>query len=172
MVPSVSASRIVSGEYVARLDDIIRTRSGPVMPGPRDAKVMRGAVDASIAPGSLVGAYASGNEVHVLPDADKYTVAHELGHLVDWQHLSPGDRNYFQRLMHAPGGEWNRGTGTVNGMRSPSEWFADYYAHGATGTKAGTMTSYAQVGPKRLKRFVAAMDRVRKRQGLDPYRDL
>jgi len=96
--------------------------------------------------------------------------AHETGHALDDQALNDGDRRYFQRLMHAPPGEWRAGTG-LQGTKSPSEWFADYYAASAMNVdpRHESTAAYAQIGPKRLKRFEAALARIAKRQGLKQY---
>lgn len=102
--------------------------------------------------------------------------AHEVGHLFDAQVLNDGDRRYFQRLMHAPGGAWDQGTGNQGGTGSPVEWFADYYGAAATGfdprpsTRGGAdISSYAIIGPKRLERFKKALDRLGRRNALLPY---
>lgn len=96
--------------------------------------------------------------------------AHETGHAFDDQVLNDGDRRYFQRLMQAPQGEWVAGTG-LSGTRSPSEWFADYYQAAAMeiDPRRESISSYAQIGPKRLKRFEKALARLAKRQGLKQY---
>lgn len=113
---------------------------------------------------------ASGTVYYQQPLSD-YARAHEIGHLFDHQILTDGDRRYFSRLLQVPGeGDWRRGTGS-NGMESPSEWFADYYAAAATNLdpRRGSVASYASVGPKRLVRFTKALDRLGRRHGLQPY---
>lgn len=102
---------------------------------------------------------------------EKSTKAHELGHALDDQVLSDGDRAYFQKLMHAPAGEWRSGTGLQGGMTSPSEWFADYYQASALNLdpRRQNEAAYATIGPKRLKRFEAALSRLAKRQHLKQY---
>jgi hypothetical protein len=101
------------------------------------------------------------------------TRAHELGHLLDHQVLTDGDRQYFQRLMHAPAGDWRSGTGLLGGLRSPSEWFADYYQASALGLDPTRQNeaAYATIGPKRLQRFEKALDRLTTRRGLGTYTD-
>jgi hypothetical protein len=63
----------------------------------------------------------------------RYNRWHELGHIFDAQVLTERDRWRFTRLLGFGGGPWLRGTGVHGGMRSPSEWFADAYAHCALG---------------------------------------
>jgi hypothetical protein len=103
---------------------------------------------------------------------DRATKGHEVGHAVDDQLLTDGDRHYFQRLMHAPPGEWRTGTGLQGGATSPSEWFADYYQAAALklDPRRESQAAYAQVGPKRLIRFEKALTRLAKRRGItQPY---
>lgn len=103
---------------------------------------------------------------------DPATKAHETGHAFDDQILSDGDRRFFQRTMGMPDGEWRTGTGlNADGLKSPSEWFADYYAAAVLGLdpERQSEAAYAQIGPKRLARFSAALDRLGRRQGLKSY---
>lgn len=110
------------------------------------------------------------NTLYYQGTLDPATRAHETGHAFDHQALSDGDRAFFQKLMHAPAGEWRAGTG-LQGVSSPSEWFADYYAASALGLdpRRQNEAAYASIGPKRLKRFEQALDRLGRRQGLLPY---
>jgi hypothetical protein len=130
-----------------------------------------------------VGGYSYGDkgEIHVLKGTDKFTLAHETGHLLDAQVLSDGDRQFFQRLLHSPTGPWNQGTGAAGGYHSPSEQFADYYAAAATGydprpkrkgkaISGGSTDSYTPIGPKRLKRLTQALERLQRRNNLQDYR--
>lgn len=98
----------------------------------------------------------------------RFDRAHEIGHLLDAQVLTDGDRRYFSRLMQAPGGDWRQGTGPGSKVGG-SEWFADYYAAAATGLDLSreNVGSYAVLGPKRLRRFAAAMDRLGRRHDLE-----
>lgn len=100
----------------------------------------------------------------------KSTKAHELGHALDDQVLTDGDRAYFQKLLHAPAGEWNTGTG-LQGLASPNEIFADYYQAAALhlDPRRQSEASYTTVGPVRLKRFEAALARIAARKHLQPY---
>lgn len=143
-------------------------------PAPKTYTVRMGAIDPSQINGGteMVGAYAdtANNTVHVQPDPNPFAVTHELGHLFDSQILSDGDRRYFTRIMHAPGGPWNRGeaTGKVDGNISPNEWFSDYYGAMGTGFDArqGGLGSFAVITPRRLHNFEAALGRLGKRRGL------
>lgn len=108
--------------------------------------------------------------VYYLGKPDAIARAHETGHALDDQVLTDGDRHYFQRLMQAPSGEWRSGTG-LQGLKSPSEWFADYYQAAALNLdpRHEQVAAYAQVGTKRLKQFEAALARLAKRQHLKRY---
>jgi hypothetical protein len=137
-------------------------------------------------PGELgpVGAYVQGDDIHIRKGTrlDPVAAAHETGHLFDQQVLTDGDRHYITRLLHAQG-PWRQGTGAQGGYSSPNEWFADYYAAAATGwqpphvTKSGGVIgggteSYTHIGPKRLKRLEAALQRIQARKGLQSYTGL
>lgn len=143
-------------------------------PAPLRYSVQMGAIDPSQVNGGteMVGAYAdpATATVHVQPDPNPFAVTHELGHLFDSQVLSEGDRRYFQRIMHAPRGAWNLAetTGKVDGLRSPNEWFSDFYGAMGTGFDANKegMASFAVITPKRLHNFEAALGRLGKRRGL------
>lgn len=111
------------------------------------------------------------NTVYYQGRLDRATRAHELGHALDDQVLNDGDRVYFQKLMHAPAGAWYTGTGMQGGASSPSEWFADYYQAAALhlDPRRQNEAAYAAIGPRRLKRFEAAMARIAARKHLQPY---
>lgn len=113
---------------------------------------------------------AATNTIYYQGKPDPFAKAHEVGHLLDHQVLSDGDRAFFQKLMHAPAGEWRAGTG-LEGLKSPSEWFADYYASSILNVdpRHENQAAYASIGPKRLRRFEAAIGRLGKRHGLQPY---
>lgn len=98
--------------------------------------------------------------------------AHELGHLLDREVLTDGDRQYFQHLMHAPTGPWDPGTGLL-GLRSPCEWFADYYQAAALRLDPTRQNeaAYTTIGPRRLVRFEHALDRLARRFNLSDYAD-
>lgn len=146
--------------------------------------VDRNPIPPGVAPDEISSAYydPNTNTVHTPPGVDRYGRAHEVGHALDHENLSDGDRAFFQRLMHAPQGQWQTGTGS-KGLYSPNEMFADYYAAVATGydpkpkkLKGGgtryssAPSSYAtNIGPKRLKRFAKALERLQARQGLSDY---
>jgi hypothetical protein len=125
------------------------------------------------APSNATGnAYYDPDTHTVYSSGDNFARGHETGHAFDQEVLSDGDRHYFQRLLHAPAGSWNRGTGaTAEGLVSPSEWFADFYGAAAIrlDPRHDGVSAYATIGPKRLKRFEAALARLGKRRGLEPY---
>lgn len=101
---------------------------------------------------------------------DRLAGAHEVGHLLDAEVLNAGDRAYFTRILGLTG-PWNQGTGlTAGGLRSPNEWFADYYSAAANHFQPGRdgMSAYAQIGPVRLQRFEKALGRLGQRRGLQP----
>lgn len=101
---------------------------------------------------------------------DKYDKAHEVGHVLDGEVLTDGDRHYFQKLMHAPAGAWNQGSAADTGGGA-SEWFGDYYAAAAVhmDPRHGMLGNYAQIGPRRLRRFQQAVERLGKRHHLQAY---
>lgn len=144
----------------------------PFVPAPREAHYQQGT-----APG--LPADAMGNAatdvatrtVWYQGTLDPFVRAHETGHLFDAESLSDGDRHYFQRVMQAPAGPWKTGTG-LDGLKSPNEWFADYYATAATNidVKHAGEAAYATIGPKRLKRFEQALARLGRRQQLAAYK--
>lgn len=109
----------------------------------------------------------TGTVYSVIP-MDGFTKGHETGHIFDSQVLTDGDRHYFQRTLHAPAGDWYQGTGAGAGNHSPSEWFADYYgaAYADIDPAKTTVSSYTTIGPKRLRRFESALQRLGKRHQL------
>jgi hypothetical protein len=129
-----------------------------------------------VAPGTpagvLSGAQTDMNNgtIYSTVPLEPFDRAHEVGHVFDVQVLSDGDRRSFQRLMQAPSGAWNQGSAADTGG-GPSEWFGDYYAAAATrmDPEHEHLGNYAKIGPKRLKRFERAMDRLGKRRNLLPY---
>lgn len=148
-----------------------------VLPAPPVVNVVYGQIDPNLnRDGHPVGAYAdpANNTIYLPADPNKFMRGHETAHLFDHQVLTDGDRRYFQRLMHAPEGPWDRGaaTGQVDGLRSPAEWFADYYgaaASGMTPQRGYAVAQFAEIGPKRMIRFQKAMERLMRRRSLKPY---
>lgn len=147
-------------------------------PAPPVVNTVYGPIAANLnGDGQAVGAYAdpAKQTIYLQPDPNPFARAHETAHLFDSQVLSEGDRHYFQRLMQAPAGPWNHGeaTGRVDGLRSPNEWFADYYAAAATGMtpqNGYSVAQFAAIGPKRMVRFQKALQRLADRQHLQPYK--
>lgn len=98
----------------------------------------------------------------------RFQKAHETGHLFMNQVLTDGDRQYFSRLLHAPG-QW----GVGQGADDPAEVFADYYGAAASGINPAhgySVPMYVNLGPKRMKRFERAMERLSRRHHLKPYK--
>lgn len=144
----------------------------PVMPMPAQVNLVQG-LPPGVDPTTLQGNAATVADtatIYYQGKLDPFAKAHEIGHLFDHQVLSDGDRRFFQKLMHAPAGEWRAGTGLA-GLKSPSEWFADYYGSAVLGVDPthANEAAYASIGPKRLRRFEQAMQRLGKRHALLPY---
>jgi hypothetical protein len=76
-------------------------------------------------------AYPQQAIVYVAPGQGRFVLEHELGHVFDYQRLTPGDRNWFTRMLGLTG-VWSQGTG-MEGLHSPAERFADAYATCALG---------------------------------------
>lgn len=146
--------------------------AAPYVPAPPKINYVQG-----VAPGhdqaadATAEAVGAAQTVYYQTPMDGFTRGHEAGHIFDYEVLSDGDRAYFQRLLHTPAGAWRTGTGTGAGMHSPNEAFADYYGAAATHLDPAkrTVSSYVPIGPKRLKRFEAALARLGKRHNLKPY---
>lgn len=153
-------------------------RQQQYVPAPPVVHTVYGPVDPNVnTDGAAVGAYSDpATQTIYLPNAPSaFMRAHETAHLFDSEVLTAGDRSYFQRIMHAPQGPWNHGEayGKVEGEVSPNEWFADYYgalASGMTPDKGYSVGQFAEIGAKRLQNFAAALERVGRRRGLQPYR--
>lgn len=161
------------------LMDAAAKQPKPYVPAPPVVNVVYESVDPSVNGGSeMVSAYtdAANNTIHLPKNPSPFMRSHETGHLFDSQVLSDGDRNYFQRIMHAPAGPWDHGQayGKVEGNVSPNEWFADYYgayAANLTGLNGQpSIGSFAMITPKRMKRFISALERLGHRNNLQPYR--
>lgn len=92
---------------------------------------------------------------------DRFELAHEVGHVVDWQLLTDQDRAVFAEITHAPAGGWFDWAYEGDG----AEYFADYYAAAATnfdprphrvkggGLQGGSVGSYATITWPRLQAF-------------------
>lgn len=117
----------------------------------------------------LTAADVAGMRVNA-PRDDRFAVGHEIGHLYLEHYLTGREKARIQRILGV-GGAWDQGTGTEGGYRSPSEHAADYYAAAATGFDPSThgLGGYAQIKPKRLKRFKKYLDRLGRAQGLRQY---
>lgn len=139
------------------------------MPAPPAVNYAQGTAPGADANAMGTASYARDtNTIYYQGKIDPTARAHETGHAFDDQVLTDGDRVYFQRLMRAPAGEWRTGTGLQGGAQSPSEWFADYYQAAVMNVdpRFANEAAYAQIGPKRLKQFRKAMQRLAKRRGI------
>lgn len=139
------------------------------IPAPPTVNYVQGVAPGADANAMGTAAYSRDTDtVYYQGKLDPATKAHEVGHAFDDQLLTDGDRVYFQRLMHAPTGGWRTGTGLQGGATSPSEWFADYYQAAAMNLdpRVQNEAAYGQIGPKRLKQFKKAMQRLAKRRGV------
>lgn len=178
LIPAGSDMRVRSAQNQAAqaarakaVADQARTLASFYAPAPPRIRYVRG-----VAPGTPVGVMspaqtdiASGTIYYTQP-LEKFDKAHEVGHVLDGEVLTDGDRQYFQKLMHAPAGAWYGGSAADTGG-SAFEWFGDYYAAAAMHADPahGQAWGYAQIGPKRLKRFQQAIERLGKRHNLQPY---
>jgi hypothetical protein len=89
------------------------------------------------------------------PRDDRYSTAHEIGHLFLESSIGDRERARFQKIL-GMGGQWDQGTGLHGGYSSPAEFAADYYAAAATGYRPDGgqgVAGYTQIDPKKLKRF-------------------
>jgi hypothetical protein len=102
----------------------------------------------------------------------KFARGHEMGHALDDQVLSDGDRNFFTRLMGLSG-PWRQGTGIQNaGKRSPDEIFADWYGNAVAGNDPSRSWDDAYAtppDPKDFHRFQQALARLGRRRSLPQY---
>lgn len=123
-----------------------------------------------------VGQYAdvNTNTVHTTPGLPRRQVAQDVGQLFGYGVLSPGDRQYFTRILGAGDAPWDNVQGAqVGAPVTGDETFADYYAVAATGgLKPGESLAMGNtsIDPERLRKFTAALKRLGKRRGLASYK--
>lgn len=112
--------------------------------------------------------------VHAPHKMSKLDMAHEIGHLFDYNVLNDQDRTRIAKAIRAPDGEpW------YGGRKGAAEAFADYYSAAAMGKKpwqktrvagggirGGNDMPYATIGPKKMAAFRAILDEVAQREGL------
>lgn len=128
-------------------------------------------------PGVFAYAYADVSHSRIVTTGplENTELAHEVGHLFDWQVLTDTDRSAFAAVMHSPARGWYE-------LQMPSgdaaEWFADYYAAAAGnydprtrrvrggGIRTGDTSPYAKITYKRLQRFRLMLLGVTVRDGL------
>jgi hypothetical protein len=127
-------------------------------------------------PYPAVGQYAdtNTNTVHTTKGFTPRMVAQDVGQLFGYGVLSPGDRNYFSRLLGTDPARWSSGQGANPGrLQGGDEAFANYYAVAATGgLKKGESLAMGDtsIDPAKLRQFTAAVQRVGRRHGLARYR--
>lgn len=124
-------------------------------------------------PYPAVGQYAdpATNTVHSTKGYSSRLVAQDVGQLVGYNVLTPGDRVFFSRLLKT--GAWDGKQGAKVGQKQAgSEAFANYYAVAATGgLKPGESLAWGEtpIDPKTLRKYTAALQRLGRRRGLRPY---
>lgn len=126
-------------------------------------------------PFPAVGQYAdiNTNTVHTTPGFSKRQVAQDVGQLVGYNVLTPGDRAFFSKMLGVDPAKWENKEGADVTGQTGDEAFANYYAIAATGglqkgeSLAMGMTS---IRPDRLRKFTAAIGRLGKRYKLPAYK--
>lgn len=97
--------------------------------------------------------------VYARPDADRFTLLHEIGHLYDVEILSDPVRARLTR-MFGLSPPWRQGTGLA-GLRSPSEYAADLYARcrmNLTSQSPLQISSYSKaMAPRRARKACAIL---------------
>lgn len=142
------------------------------VPAPRQVQYARGSV-----PGDLDGANygaAADTATNTIyfngPQLARSTKGHETAHILDAQVLTDGQRQFFTHLMGLSGA-WDQGTG-YSGMKSPKEFFADWYGNAANnhdGVHRWDSAYAPPPDPKAYKRFRQALERLARRQQLGRY---
>lgn len=142
-----------------------------------DSPQNAGGVDpATGQPFPSVGQYAdtNTNTVHTTPGLSKRQVAQDVGQIFGYSALSPGDRQYFSRVLGVGSAPWENVQGAkVGAPVTGDETFADYYAVAATGgLKRGDsiLMGNTPIDPERLQKFTEALKRLGKRHKLQPYK--
>jgi hypothetical protein len=101
--------------------------------------------------------------------AQRFALAHELGHRFDAEYLTDGDRMYFARIIHAPSGPWRQDSG-LTADAGGEEWFADFYAACAVRMRFDGSTpnfgDYAVITEKRLRHFCGNLRFYAARRGI------
>ena len=168
------------GQRAGRVSVVVSARAyfrAPLLvPAPPRVRFVHGTMpgDTEAAKGLGVAVTdAASDTIYYDQPLDRFSRAHEIGHLLDAEILTDADRRRFTRIMRVPGApDWWRGTGDDDGLLTPAEWFADYYAAAATrmDVRHGGVVSYATFTPRRLARFERALASLGRRHGLGPYR--
>lgn len=124
-----------------------------------------------------VGQYAdtNTNTVHTTRGFTKRQIAQDVGQLFGYNVLTPGDRNYFSRLLGTDPAYWtdlHANSPAVGTQEAGDEAFANYYSLAATGglqRGESLLMGNTAIDPERLRKFTAAVKRLGRRQGLKPY---
>lgn len=127
-------------------------------------------------PYPAVGQYAdtNTNTVHTTPGFSKRQIAQDVGQLVGYNVLTPGDRIAFSKVLGTDPAEWSSAQGAQPGAAAGGdEAFANYYAVAATGgLKKGESLAMGDttIDPAILKKFTAMASRMGKRYKLPAYK--
>lgn len=121
-----------------------------------------------------IGQYADTNTnvVHTTKGFSKRQIAQDVGQLLAYQALSPGDRNAFSRVLGTDPGYWTDLHANAGGREAGDEAFSNYYAVAATGgLKPGESIAWGNttIDPAVLKKYTAMLQRLGRRHGLRPY---
>lgn len=150
-----------------------------VIPQPAAVNFVRGpypGVDIGVG-GGVAAADVANSTVYSQQPLDAVQRAHEVGHIFDAQDVSEGDRLRFEQIAGFGKGRWNMGTGlTTGGLKSPNEYFADWYANAAAGNnpggpKGGSWESGYATPPSQhqFDQFKRLLAQIGARRGLQPY---
>lgn len=105
---------------------------------------------------------------------DKGAIAHEMGHILS-RYLTDENKKNFMGIMGFQPGEWNTGTGaTAGGLKSPNEFFADYYSSvvNRVDPRRQSIAAYAHdINRKRLRRFAIALAELGRYNQLGAYKE-
>lgn len=123
-------------------------------------------------PFPAVGQYAdtNTNTVHTTRGTSRRSIAQDVGQLVGYNVLTPGDRHYFQRILGVGDAPWDNVHGAQNGAPvTGDETFANYYSVAATGgVRAGEslLLGETSIDARKLRQFTSAIGRLGRRNHL------
>jgi hypothetical protein len=157
-----------------------RSLLGSLVPAPPEFSVVysnpqnAGGIDpATGQPFPAVGQYAdiNTNTVHTTRGLSNRSVAQDIGQLFGYSILTPGDRNYFSRLLGTDPANWENKSGANVMSNHGDEAFANYYSVAATGGLGkgeSLILGETSIDPRKLRQFSKAISRLGKRRGLKP----